>query len=112
MRRPIQRDRSEPLLFCLAATFCYGAFTVTDPYNMRDGFFMGAAVEAYPFFLLTPVCSILAIYFSRLYPRLRLWGVAVLVLFLLSPLTRRFFDYWLRVLLPCVWGNPFIRTHS
>lgn len=68
---------------------------------MRDGDFFGALVDAYPYFLLTPLFSVAAIYAGTSRPYLRAWAGVVIVLFLLLPDTRFFTRYWFTHL------NPF-----
>jgi len=98
MDRP--RRRIEPLLCCTAATVSLLAFIALDPFSMYDGFFFGALVEAYPFFLLTPLFALAGIYAGKHRVRFRLWATAVLVIFLLLPETWKFAGYWLTHLYP------------
>ena len=95
-----RRHFIEPLICCVGASGSLLAFTELNPFQMRDGFFLGALVDAYPYFLLTPILSAASVYFGRFRPGFQCWGIAVLILFLLLPETHRFARCWLAHLNP------------
>ncbi len=95
-----KRHWVEPLICCTGATVSLFAFYANEPFSMRDGFFFGALVDDYPYFLLTPVLAIAGIYAGWSRPRFRIWAIAILMLYLLLPETYRFAGYWFTHLNP------------
>jgi hypothetical protein len=61
---------------------------------MRDGFFFGALVDAYPYFLATPLLAIAGIYSAKTHPHYRIWAVIVMAIFFALPQTHHFASYW------------------
>ncbi|MBN8624166.1 MAG: hypothetical protein J0M17_01625, partial [Planctomycetes bacterium] len=76
---PSTRHSIEPTICCTLATASLVSYAghLSHQYGMRDGDFFGAAIQTYPYFLLTPILALSGIYTGGIRSRYGLWATTV-----------------------------------